>query len=228
MRNSQWCAWLALLVVACAVPNVDIVDSLDDSGSNDDGNAGNGNGNGNAGDGGKQGGGKGGSGSTADAGDGSGNVGTDGGAGQASSGGQTGSGASGSNTGGSGTTPPPTGAAAKFCNEVTYNGEYIDVELRVGTEDDYVSIVATTGTCQPMVNDDCTAIPTGDAVPVTLYDVNGSPLTDPGTVKISDGEGWIFYFYYDETQQAAVLDGGTHGTPDQCSDVDFDDVFPTP
>jgi hypothetical protein len=230
MRKIFGFTLFALLVGACAIPDVTIVGSLDgaagDSGTDEGGapseggtrnsDAGtSGKGNPEPGAGGE---------------DGSGTAGSSPSTGGTSTTGGKGSGGSGANpsagstsTGGSGGESP--GAVAKFCNNVTVDGQFTDFVLRIGAGEDEVSIVAASGTCQPIVNEDCASVPTGDAVPFTVVDSNDEEWWG-GDLTIAPGEAWIYAFDYDATAGQVSFSGLSEGiTAEQCAGADFDDVF---
>jgi hypothetical protein len=143
----------------------------------------------------------------------------------ATSGGRATGGAGGSGTtggtGGSGPVPP--GAVAKFCNGVTYLGQSVDLELRIGTGASTVRMVASTGTCQPVVPHDCTPITTGTKA-LNVYFPDGTPFWTDSTADIKAGQAWVFAVYYDDRTQQGMFDG-TPGSPaltaEQCAAVDY-------
>jgi hypothetical protein len=217
-------AWysLALLLSACAIPNISVVESLDEttggSGSNESGatnQAGTKNNN--------QGGSSGepdmGAGSDA-GGDPNGGTNT---AGTGPSGGNSPSGGT-SPAGGGGTGPMPAKTAvAKFCNAVVVGGESVSLDLRVGSGANLVHIVAESGTCSPVVDRACVPIQTGSAVPLGIFDLNGEQIYD-ANVLIEPGDAWIFTLYFDELTQRAQLAGQSDITASDCSATDFEDL----
>ena len=221
MRNKKSWSLLALLLGACAIPDVDVVDWHDSAGgssSSDEGGTSQGGTKGPAG--------KAGSTSpTTDGGAGSGGTGDTGPGGEPSVGGSIGTGGSRPSGGTGGSGVPPAGAVAKFCNEVTISGQAVDLELRIGSGASPVRIVARTGTCQPVVNTPCKAIPTGTAVPVKVYDVAGNNLWMASPAIVA-GDAWIFTFFFDENTQMVGFAGKSDNTPAECSSTDFDDFFP--
>jgi len=235
MRNQKSWALLAWFVGACAIPNVEIDDSLGGSSggspSSDDGGTSNHAGSKN------QNGKDGGAGPTTDAGADTGGTSETGQAGEPPSvGGSTGGTASGGSggtrpaggtgTGGTGGTGvPPAGAVAKFCNEVTINGAAVDMELRIGTGANMVSIVATTGTCKPVVNHACSPIPIGSAVPVNVFDKANNEVW-MAMPKIAAGDAWVFSLYFNDATQMLGFAGKQETTAAQCSSTDFGDLFP--
>jgi hypothetical protein len=230
MRKSFGFTLLALLVGACAIPDVTIVESLDGEAGNsgsDEGGAPSEGGT-RSGDAGMSGKANSGAGEAGD--DGGGTAGNSPSTGGTSATGGKGSGGSGANpnagstsTGGSG--GDPSGAVAKFCNNVTVGGEFTDFVLRIGTGQNRVSIVATSGSCQPIVNEDCASVPTGSAVPFTVVDANDEEWWG-GDLTIAAGEAWIYAFDYDADAQAVTFVGLSEGiTAEQCAGADFEDVF---
>jgi hypothetical protein len=236
MQNKKSWALVALLVVgACAIPNVEIDNSLGGSsgGSASSDEAGKSNHGGTISSIGEAGG----PGPTTDAGADSGGTSSGGTSetGQAgeppSVGGSVGTGGKGSGgsggtrpTGGTGGTGvPPAGAVAKFCNEVTISGQAVDMELRIGSGASMVRIVATTGTCKPVVNHACTAIPTGSLVPVNVFDASNKQYV-ANALDIAAGDASIFSFYFDESTQMPQF-ARQQGTAAQCAATDFSDIF---
>lgn len=216
MQKKYFWSLFALLPIACAIPDISIVDSLDSSGGKSQGGKNQGGTSSTAGK------------SGSAAGD-PGEEPTEGGAdstgGTSSTAGSTGSGGT---TSTAGTSPTSGGAAtrnavAKFCNGVIAGEEPIELDLRIGSGSNIAHIVAESGTCSPLVNRACTAIPTGDAVPVNVYALDGSPVY-AATLPIVAGQSWIFYLYYDEAINQATLGADTI-TSMQCSQADFADVF---
>lgn len=212
-------AWslLALLLGACAIPNISIVDSLDapsgGAGSNESGTT-NHAGTKNDPQGGNSG--------APDMPDGP-EPGTAGEGGTSPSGGTDLGGRPATGGGGSGPMPAKT-AVAKFCNAVVVAGEPASFDLRVGDGANLVHLVAESGTCSPVVNRACLPIETGSNVPVGVFDLDGNELY-PALVRIEPGDAWIFTLYYDETAKEARLAGKNDITPSECSTTDFDDLF---
>lgn len=232
MRSKTAWALLALIVGACAIPDVRIVDSLDDTGTHDGGapsdsggtkssagktgnSAGDGTGGTNDGEGGDTSSGAQPSGGKASGGSGG------------SSGGRGGSGGAGNGGGGRGGSGPlPSGdAIAKFCNEVTLGGEEVDIELHIGPVSDPTIIVARTGTCEPIVYADCTSIPTGLKMPIQVYDLDGN-LYWEGSADFTEGEAWLFVFYYDTEAATPDLVARADLTAQECAETDFETLYP--
>jgi hypothetical protein len=239
MRNKKSWTLVALLLGACAIPDVEIDPSLDGSSggsaSSDDGGTSNHAGKGSTGKagsdspitdagadtGGTSSGGtsSGGMSETGQAGEPPSVGGTFGTSGKAS-GGSGGTRPAGGTGGTGGTGVPPAGAVAKFCNAVSFEGSAVDMELRVGSGASMVRIVATTGTCQPVVNHACTPIPTGSAVPVTVYNKSNNLLVWTVSGDIAAGDAWIFSLYFNDTTQAVEFRGDPF-TAAQCAATDF-------
>lgn len=216
MAKRAWSV-LALLLGSCAIPNISIVDKLDEgsggSSSNQSGasnQAGKKNEQGGSGDAPDTPGGA----DSGAAGDPQGGTGPGGGTDQ---GGKPATGG-----GGSGPMPAKT-AVAKFCNAVVVAGEAVSIDLRVGEGANLAHIVAESGTCTPVVNRACLPIQTGSSVPVGVYDLDGNVLY-AATVRIEPGDAWIFLFYFDEEAGMALLGGENNITTDDCSATDFDDL----
>ena len=228
-------AWflLAVLFGACAIPDVKIDPSLDDSSSgapsskggtksnSTGGKAGNNTVVGPGGDGGagnpEQGGEPSAAGtSPATGGKASGSAGTR----------TTGGGGAGSGSGGTGSMPPPVGAVAKFCNDFTYNGAYVNAELRIGS----TRIRADFGTCAPIVNADCTPLAVG-AQTIRVWDTDNNVDTMINVpLTVAAGSAYIFVAYVTNTGHYAIqgYDKGPTSvpfTPDDCASLDFDEVI---
>jgi hypothetical protein len=239
MRKSNIFPWLALLVAACAVPDVKIVDSLDgasgdatvddgggpnEGGTKGDGKSGSGNNPGASGD--DDGGG---TGATPSVGGSSSPTGgrPSGGSGASPSGGSSPAGGSNPSGGSGGSGPLPPGAVAKFCNNVTVAGALTDFVLRIGTGSSQASIVATSGECAPVQYDDCAGVPTGEDLPFTVEDLAGMEWWG-GMLTISPGEAWIFGFDYDTDAQELAFAGVSEGITElECAAASFEDVFPS-
>jgi len=228
-------AWflLAVLFGACAIPDVKIDPSLDDSSSGAPSS-------------------KGGTKSNSTGGKAGNNTvvgpGGDGGAGNAEQGGEpsvagtspatggkasgsagtrtTGGGGAGSGSGGTGSMPPPVGAVAKFCNDFTYNGAYVNAELRIGS----TRIRADFGTCAPIVNADCTPLAVG-AQTIRVWDTDNNVDTMINVpLTVAAGSAYIFVAYVTNTGHYAIqgYDKGPTSvpfTPDDCASLDFDEVI---
>lgn len=234
-------AWflLAVLFGACAIPDVKIDPSLDDSSSgapsskggtksnSTGGKAGNNTVVGPGGDGGagnaEQGGEPSVAGtSPATGGKASGSAGT-----RTTGGGGAGvGGGAGSGSGGTGSMPPPVGAVAKFCNDFTYNGAYVNAELRIGS----TRIRADFGTCAPIVNADCTPLAVG-AQTIRVWDTDNNVDTMINVpLTVAAGSAYIFVAYVTNTGHYAIqgYDKGPTSvpfTPDDCASLDFDEVI---
>ena len=165
MRSTR--AWFsaALLLGACAIPNIEIVDSLDTSGGTSSATSGTSNSGGTKS-------GQGGSKGTPPDEAGAGVGGEPEGGTTSEPGGGTGGAQS---TGGTGS-PPARTAVGKFCNAVVVAGQPVSLDLRVGEGANVVHIVAESGTCSPIVGRDCTPIFVGDSVTVSVYDLSGAEL----------------------------------------------------
>ncbi len=211
-------AWslLALVLGACAIPNISIVDSLDETsgGSSSKSGAANRGGTKNEPQGGNAG-----EEDTAAGNDSGANGGTESTAGT----GPSTAGTAPSGGGGSGPMPAKT-AVAKFCNAVVVSGEPVSFDLRIGEGANLVHIVAASGTCSPIVNRACVPIPTGSAVPVGIYDLDGRELY-PRAVRIEPGDAWIFTLYYDEVAEDAEIAGISDISAEDCQSSDFDTLF---
>jgi len=211
MRTLRAWSLSLLLVGACAIPDIDVVDSLETGGRA--ATAGTGGSKANPS------GGRGGMPDTSTAGEpetgGEPTGGTD-------TGGTNGAGTSSGGSGGTG--PKPKLAYAKFCNAVVAAGESVSFDLRVGEGADLVHLVADSGSCSPAVKRPCVPITTGSEVLIAVHDLDGTQLY-PALVKIEPGDAWIFSLYYDELKQDAQLAGKSDISPDECSMLDFADLF---
>ncbi len=207
MNKRAW-SLAALLLGASAIPNIDIVDSVEQTG-------------GRASSGGRAG--------SGDAGEPDDAAGAEPGFGGEPPGGTSGSGgtstAGTSSTGGGGPTPAKT-AFGKFCNAVIVAGQPVSLDLRVGEGANLVHIVAESGTCSPVVNRPCVPISSGSAVPVGVYDLDGQVLA-AGAPRIAPGESWIFSLNYNEVNGMAELLGKSDITSEECSTTDFEGLFGT-
>jgi hypothetical protein len=217
---------LALLLGACAIPDIEVVDSLDRGSGGSTSKAGAAN--------------QAGTKSPSNQG---GIDSTEGGAGpggESSEGGTNNNPGGGTPTGGNpplgGNSPtgggggsggaPPKNAVAKFCNAVVIGGEVIDLDLRIGSGSSLVHLVAESGTCSPTVGRACQAIPSGASVPVEVYDLDDNVIWST-TLRIAANSAWIFAFYFDEDAQEPGLSVESNGTASECSATDFDDLFPS-
>jgi hypothetical protein len=234
MRTERAWFLLAALIGACAIPNVEIVDSLDgaSAGATSSNEGGTSSHAGTKGSTGKAGSANPTAGASTDSG-GAADMGQGGepSVGAAPTSGGTATGGSGGSrpTGGSGGSGPVTaGAVAKFCNEVTYLGAAVDLQLRIGTGASMVKIVASTGTCQPVVSHDCTPISIGTKT-IDVYFLDGTAFWTGSTATFKAGQAWVFAAYYDENAQMPMF-SGTPGSPaltaDECASLDFSDLFP--
>jgi hypothetical protein len=189
---------ISLFMAACAVPDVKLVDSFDDGGepSSDDGGESSQGGSKNPDNGGAP-----------------------------SIGGQPsgGSGPTNPSGGSGGSGPSPLPAVAKFCNDVSIDNQSVEYELLIGTGSKQVSIIASSGACEPVVLDDCTTIPTGGSVPLEVIDYQGlSAYTD--SLPVAAGDAFIFAVYYDADEDA-VRFGGQTVTAQECAAADYDPLF---
>lgn len=131
-------------------------------------------------------------------------------------------------SGGSTTEPKPAKlAVGKFCNAVVVGGVPVALDLRIGSGDNLVHIVADSGTCAPVVGRACVPITTGSSVPIGVYDLDGEAYFQAST-RIEPGDAWIFAFYYDELNEAAQLGGKSDIDAEACSAIDFDDLYGAP
>jgi len=211
-------AWFlaALLMGACAIPDISLVEQFDDAKGGSSGKSGADN--------------RGGTKSESQGGNsgepeppGGGEAGTDavGGTGITPGGGRP-------PTAGSDTGPMPGKTAfGKFCNAVVLAGEPVALDLRVGEGSNLVHIVADSGTCSPIVDRPCQPIQSGSVVPVGVYDLDGVALFT-AQIRVEPGDGWLFTFYFNEDANppAAELAGNPGASASECSAIDFDDLFP--
>jgi hypothetical protein len=96
------------------------------------------------------------------------------------------------------------GALAKFCNVLTHAGIATHLRLEIGDSASKVSIEADTDECLPFVGTACTSIPTGNAVPIALFDRDTNQRLYAGTLKITAHQAWVFW---------ADISSGADATP---------------
>jgi hypothetical protein len=190
-----WCL-VALLVGACAIPNIEIVDKKQPASKGGT----------------SQGGGT----ATLPESDGGVPGGGDPGAAGEAPGGTSPSG---------GSSPVVKDAFAKFCNAVVVAGETASLDLRIGEGPNLVHIVADSGTCSPLVNRPCTPIPSGKKVKIGVFDLNGASLFS-ADLDIASGDGWVFSYLFDESLKAGRLGGNPGLSAQDCSSLDFQNLFP--
>jgi len=218
-----WCL-LALLLGACAIPNISIVESLDETRGGSSGKSGAAT---QAGTKNAQGGSSGEPDLPAGSDSGPGGVDNTGGT-EPSTGGNPPSGGNPPTAGGGSGPPPGKTAVGKFCNAIVVAGESVSLDFRIGEGANLVHIVADSGTCSPAVNRPCLPIQTGSDVPVGVYDLDGNELYRAST-RIEPGDAWIFMLYFDEDDQDARIAGEPDITASECSSLDFDSLLgPSP
>jgi hypothetical protein len=125
--------------------------------------------------------------------------------------------------GGAGTGTGP--AVAKFCNTLTYQGASTTMILEVGEGAEKVTFTAAYGECVPADGDACEEIPLGKEVLVQMFDADDpSTALDFGSVKVKEGQDWIFYTEVENDQP--VWNAGTlkAGSGVSCEDVVWDDI----
>jgi hypothetical protein len=112
-------------------------------------------------------------------------------------------------------------AVAKFCN--TLGGDATTLRLEIGEGINKLTFTAASGECAPADGQDCTEIPSGQAVVVSLYDeANDTAPLHVNPQKIGDGQSWLFFVEKkgaNVSWSARALKGGV-----ACEDVTFSDL----
>jgi hypothetical protein len=122
-------------------------------------------------------------------------------------------------------------AIAKFCNSLTFGPEGEEMpttfRLEIGEGNDKVTFTASTGECAPADGDACTVIPTGEAVPIRLFDVDGQDPLDDATGTITADEQYVFITDLDTSgaEPFPIWNALFVNPKFTCEDVTYTDTF---
>jgi hypothetical protein len=125
---------------------------------------------------------------------------------------------------GTGTGP----SVAKFCNTLSFGAADTTMILEIGEGADKVTFTATTGECVPADGDACTEIPQGDAVSISMFDMD-DPSTALDTISIGVGAGEQLIFWTDlggpDNDPFPIISGTSLDAAEQlCKDVTYDQI----
>jgi hypothetical protein len=117
---------------------------------------------------------------------------------------------------------------AKFCNTLTFGTEEdpmpTTMRLEIGIGNDMVSFTASTDECVPIDGAACSAISTGAAVLVQLFDTDDDTLpVDTATIEILEDEQLLFFT--DIADENPIWDVRTIKPTFACEDITYDDVL---